>query len=119
MDFPKASEKMKEFFEAVAPEGPGVAKRKMFGYPCAFANGNMFVGLFGDDFFVRLPEDARNELINAGGRQLEPSPGRVMKEYVVVPGHILENVSLLNEWIRKSLDYALGLPPKEKKPRKK
>jgi TfoX/Sxy family transcriptional regulator of competence genes len=119
MEFPKASDKMKEFFDAVAPEGPGVAKRKMFGFPVAFANDNMLLGLFGDDFFVRLPEDGRQELIAAGGRPLEPTPGRIMKEYVVVPGHILENVSLLNEWIKRSLDYTLGLPPKVKKPKKK
>jgi TfoX/Sxy family transcriptional regulator of competence genes len=119
MEFPKASDRMKEFFDAVAPEGPGVTKRKMFGFPVAFANDNMLLGLFGDEFFIRLPEADRADLIAAGGKQLEPTPGRVMKEYVVVPARILENASLLNEWIKKSLDYTLSLPPKVKKPRKK
>lgn len=114
MEFPKASEKMKEFFEAVVPDGPGITKRKMFGYPVAFANGNMMMGLFGDDFFVRLPENARSELVVAGGRPLEPSPGRIMKEYMIVPDQVLGNIAALNEWIKKSLEYTLDLPPKKK-----
>lgn len=117
MEFPKASDKMKEFFEAVVPDGPGITKRKMFGYPVAFANDNMLLGLFGDDFFVRLADKDRRELIDAGGRQLEPSPGRAMKEYIVVPPEILNDKLALNAWIKRSLDYTLSLPPKEKKPR--
>ncbi len=119
MEFPKASDEMKEFFQAVVPEGPGIARRKMFGFPVVFANDNMQMGLFGNNLFVRLPEDGRNELVAAGGEPLEPSPGRVMREYVVVPQTILNDSQALNEWIKKSLDYALGLPPKPRKPRKK
>jgi len=28
----------------------------VFGYPCAFVNGNMFAGLFQTELFVRLSE---------------------------------------------------------------
>ena len=57
----------------------------MFGQLSAFVNGNMFMGIFGDDVILRLPEAERNEVIGAGGGPFEPMAGRPMKEYVMLP----------------------------------
>ena len=54
---PKPSEQAKAAFTKLVPAEPGVTMRPMFGNLAAFVNGNMFAGLFGDDLFVRLPDD--------------------------------------------------------------
>jgi TfoX/Sxy family transcriptional regulator of competence genes len=83
----------------------------MFGYPCAFVNGNMFGGLHEERLFVRLDEAGRRRLLREpGATPFEPMPGRRMTEYVVVP-HPLTNRNL-PKWLRAALRYAAGLPPK-------
>jgi TfoX/Sxy family transcriptional regulator of competence genes len=42
-------------------------------------------------------------------------PGRVMREYVVVPKVLLNAPDQLREWVEKSLAYVLSLPAKPKK----
>jgi TfoX/Sxy family transcriptional regulator of competence genes len=117
MQWQKSSPAMVEMFEAIAP-GPPVERRKMFGYPAAFVNGNFFMGLFQDDLILRLPEEARAELLKMkGARQFEPMPGRPMKEYVVVPSRLVDDQSALAPWITKSLAWASSLDPKKPKGR--
>ena len=103
-----------ETFDEVAPPPP-VVRRKMFGYPAAFVNGNMFLGLFQDQMIVRLPEQAREDLIRKGGALFEPMPGRPMREYVVVPPELLGDSKGLSSWVAKALAYGRELPPKDAK----
>ncbi len=103
-----------ETFDEVAP-GPPVVRRQMFGYPAAFINGNMFLGLFQDQMIIRLPEQAREDLIRKGGALFEPMPGRPMREYVVVPPEVLGDLKGLSSWVAKALAYGRGLPPKASK----
>jgi TfoX/Sxy family transcriptional regulator of competence genes len=105
-------------FDEVAPPPP-VVRRKMFGYPAAFVNGNMFLGLFQEQMILRLPEQAREQLIGEGGVLFEPMPGRPMREYVVVPPEILGDSKDLSSWVAKALAYGRGLPPKAAKEKKK
>ncbi|HYH27384.1 MAG TPA: TfoX/Sxy family protein [Actinomycetota bacterium] len=115
---PKTAQASKEMFAELVPEHPRVATRAMFGGIAAFANGNMFSGFHGDDLFLRLPEDAREELSAAGGSPFEPMPGRPMGEYVVVPRAWRDEPARLEEWFQRSMDWALTLPPKQPKKRK-
>jgi len=80
-----------QFGRAVEPL-PDVQTRKMFGYPAAFAGGQMFAGLFQSSMMLR--------------------PGRVMREYVVVPEAVLGSERSLKTWLGKARDYAASLPPK-------
>ena len=119
MKWTKPSRQLIEIFNDVVPGDKGVDRRKMFGYPCAFKNGNMFMGLHEKNMFLRLSKediDAFLELNQAG--QFEPMPGRILREYVVVPFRILKDKEKLKEWIRKSLAYVSSLPPKPKKKQK-
>ena len=59
---PKPTEETKDYFASVVPDHPAVKIRPMFGQLSAFVNGNMFMGIFGDDVFVRLPEGDRETL---------------------------------------------------------
>ncbi len=88
-------------------------KRKMFGYPCAFVNGNMFAGLFQDEMFLRLNDEDRAAIRAQYDTTLfEPIPGRPMRGYVLVPHYVLKSPRLLNEWMTKSAEYAKTLPGK-------
>jgi hypothetical protein len=87
MNMPRPDDSSRQFFRDVLPDDPLVQSRPMFGNVAAFVNGNMFSGLFGDRVFVRLPPDARAELLAVDDASpFEPMPGRPMAEYVVLPG---------------------------------
>src|ERR1700730_685636 len=82
---PKPSEDAKAAFTKLVPGEPAITLRPMFGNLSAFVNGNMFCGLFGEDLFVRLPEEESAVVKKQGGRDFEPMAGHAMKGYVVVP----------------------------------
>ena len=113
MKFEKPTPEMLTWFEEHAPEGTGISKRKMFGYPCRFFNNNMFMGLFQSKVFIRLsPADKEKFLILDDTEQFEPLPGRIMKEYVILPQKILKDFKELSFWINRSLEFVSSLPPK-------
>ena len=115
MKFTKSPQKLIDAFEAAMPGSPAV-KRQMFGYPCGFVNGNMFMGLFADVMFVRLPEESRDELMSIGGKPFEPMPGRPMRDYVVIPEAIIAEPADLKSWAGEAVKYGSSIPPKKKKP---
>ena len=112
MKMPKPSEQAKAAFSKLVPDEPAVAMRPMFGNLAAFVNGNMFAGLFGEDLFVRLPDDQAAPIRKQGGRDFEPMPGHAMKGYVMVHKTWGSNPNATRGWIATSLTFARGLPPK-------
>jgi TfoX/Sxy family transcriptional regulator of competence genes len=113
MKWRKTPEKLVNTFQAALPEDARVERRKMFGYPCAFVNGNMFTGLHQENLIVRLAEEDRQTLVNQKGAEIfAPFPGRLMKEYVSLPQAIIEDTKELRGWLRRSLEYAAALPAK-------
>lgn len=114
--FRPAPEWIKELFANVIRGVPEAEPRKMFGYPCAFVNGQMLCGVFADRLMVRLSEEDRAKFLKLpGAKPFEPMPGRPMKEYVEVPRAMMESTAELRKWLKKSLAYAQSLPPKVKK----
>ncbi len=102
--------------ESATTDLAGAEPRKMFSYPCVFVGGNMFAGLHEAGMVLRLPEKERAEFLRLKGAEpFEPMPGRVMREYVVVPKVLLNEPDRLREWVEKSLAYASSLPVKAKK----
>jgi TfoX/Sxy family transcriptional regulator of competence genes len=101
----------------VATSGlPGTEPKKMFGYSCIFAKGHMFAGLHEAGMVLRLPDEQRTEFLRLkGAGQFEPMPGRVMREYVVVPRVLLNAPDQLRPWVEKSLAFVLSLPAKPKR----
>jgi hypothetical protein len=77
-------------------------------------NGNMFAGVFGDDLFVRLPEEEASEVKAAGGRDFEPMPGRAMKGYVFVPSGWRANAAAVSPLVERALQLTSELPAKAK-----
>ena len=107
-------------FEDAMREFPEVQVRKMFGYPAAFVNGNMLGGLFQDSMMLRLSADDLATIRDqAGAKPFEPMPGRVMREYIVVPEAILRSKAQLKTWVGRALAYAASLPAKAGKSSRK
>jgi TfoX/Sxy family transcriptional regulator of competence genes len=112
MSMPKPTEDAKAAFTKLVPSDPGITLRPMFGNLSAFVNGNMFAGLFGEDLFVRLPDDEAELIRKQGGRAFEPMPGHAMKGYVTVPATWRSKPSATHHFIVSALAFARTLPPK-------
>src|SRR6266478_5726091 len=82
----KPSEDAKAAFSRVVPDEPAITIKPMFGQLSAFVNGNMFCGIYGEEFIVRLPAEEIEKVKKKGGRDFEPVAGHKMGGYVVVPG---------------------------------
>jgi TfoX/Sxy family transcriptional regulator of competence genes len=115
---PKPTQETKDFFASLVPDHPAVSIRPMFGQLSAFVNGNMFMGIFGEDVLLRLPEADRAEVTDAGGGPFEPMPGRPMREYVVVPAAWRNEPDRIRGWAARALDHAEELPPKRPAPKR-
>ncbi|MBI3023160.1 MAG: TfoX/Sxy family protein [Thaumarchaeota archaeon] len=115
MKIPRPDEGTKEFFKALLPDDPRVKVRPMFGNVSAFVNGNMFMGVCGNDLFLRLSGEDREELLNEKGASLfEPMRGRPMKEYILIPRSWRSHPATARQWVSRSLAWASKLPQKKK-----
>ncbi len=100
-------------FGALVARRPELTARKMFGYPAAFVGGHMTTCLHEQRWIVRLPGDARVELLALPGATLfEPMTGRPMKEYVVLPPAIVGDREALEGWVDRAIAFVRTLPPK-------
>jgi TfoX/Sxy family transcriptional regulator of competence genes len=118
MAWKKPSAELVAAFDAALPGAPA-ERRLMFGFPAAFVNGNMFIGLFEESLILRLDDQLRARLLDGGGTLFEPMKGRAMKEYVVAPEKLVGDRKALATWARTAFAYGQSLPPKAKKPSKK
>jgi TfoX/Sxy family transcriptional regulator of competence genes len=116
----KSPQSLIDLFDKSVPSGANISRRKMFGYPAAFANGNLFIGLHQNDFIVRLSEQDRARFSTEfGERTFEPMKGRPMREYVRLPEELLADPRKRASWINLSLRYAETIAPKAKSAPKK
>ena len=115
MAWTKSPQSLIDLFDKSVPPSPSVSRRKMFGYPAAFANGNLFIGLHQDDFVMRLSEEtAPASARQYGERMFEPMKGRPMREYVRLSEELLADARKRAAWIKRSLEYAEEIQPKAK-----
>ena len=111
----KSSLELVAFFEELAPKAAGVSKKKMFGWPCCFVNGNLFMGLHRQSMLFRLSDADRSAFLNLdSAADFEPMPGRKMKGYVVMADPLRCDRGELEAWVMRSLEFARGLPAKPK-----
>lgn len=101
---PELVERFGTFMEERFPE---VARRKMFGYPAAFVNGNLATGLFASSWFVRLPESEAGDM-----ETLMPMADRPMRGYYIVPTETVADDDELTPWVRKAIGHTRTLPAK-------
>jgi hypothetical protein len=106
MAWTKSPKSLVDLFELSLPEAPGLQRRKMFGYPVAFVNGNMCAGLF--QLSAELVADH-------GARPFEPMPGRPMRAYLTLPEEVVEDEARLADLLGAACAFTAGLPPKASK----
>lgn len=120
MSMPKPDDGSKEFFASIIPIDPRITIKPMFGNIGSFINGNMFSGLFGNQIFVRLPENERLRLLEEdGASEFSPMPGRAMKEYVTLPEQWRQEPDKIRDWIERSLSWVGEMPEKVSKKKTK
>jgi TfoX/Sxy family transcriptional regulator of competence genes len=112
MKIPKPTDADKARFQALVPEDPRVEVKPMFGNLGAFVNGNMFMGLFGSDIGLKLPEAEAHKVMESGGGPFGPAE-RPMSGYVSIPSPLTS--AKARAWVGKSLAHVSSLP--EKKPK--
>jgi TfoX/Sxy family transcriptional regulator of competence genes len=115
--FEKSPPELVERFKATLDRhaGPDVTRRQMFGYPCAWINGNMATGLFANQWWVRVSEPERDELLAIpGAHPFEVMPGKAMGRNVTMPPSIVDDDAALDTWVDKALTFTRTLPPKTK-----
>jgi TfoX/Sxy family transcriptional regulator of competence genes len=112
--FTKSSPEIVERFGAAMERlaAPDVTQRKMFGYPCAWIAGNMATGLFAEEWWVRVSEPERDQLLEMGGHPFAPMPGKAMGRYVVMPAAVVDDEGALDGWLTRALECTRTLPPK-------
>ncbi|MGD0989685.1 MAG: hypothetical protein ABR874_17880 [Candidatus Sulfotelmatobacter sp.] len=104
-----------ELYEKLVATIPGL-ERKGDANPYTAINGNMFTLLHqSTTLAIRLPEDKREEFLKKYKTKLYEAYGTVMKEYVTVPGAMLQNTKELKKYLDFSYEYAKTLNPKPAK----
>jgi TfoX/Sxy family transcriptional regulator of competence genes len=112
----KPSEADRARFTELVPDEVGVEAKPMFGNLGAFVNGNMFMGLFGNQIGVKLPDDeSRARLLAEPGSGPFGPEDRPMGGYVTLPSDWTVNEA--RPWVAEALAAAGELPPKQSKPR--
>jgi TfoX/Sxy family transcriptional regulator of competence genes len=114
--FEKSPPELVSRFNAVldAHAAPDVTRRPMFGYPCAWINGNMATGLFAKQWWLRLADADREELLAMpGAHPFEVMPGKAMGAYVTMPDDVVADDARLGDWIDRALTFTRTVPPKK------
>jgi hypothetical protein len=94
-------------FDAALASEPHARRRQMFGYPCAFVNGRMAVGLHEDRVIARVPDEAERRPCIILGRR--------MKEYAAVDFDTAMQGTAMQSWVGRAVAYTATLPPKAAK----
>jgi TfoX/Sxy family transcriptional regulator of competence genes len=96
-----------EAFLAALPQDPRVERRQMFGYPCAFVNGHMAVGLHENRLIARVPDQAdRHPCVILG---------RCMKAYVAIEETQAMARGAMRRWVQLAIDHTATMAPKAAK----
>jgi TfoX/Sxy family transcriptional regulator of competence genes len=116
MHIPKPTPAARALFDSLVPDDDRIEVKPMFGNVGAFVNGNMFMGVFGPDVGLKLTDADQQALRAAGGQAFGPAE-RPMGGYVSLPSEVTPDAA--QPWVRRSVDYVGGLPPRVKKTSKK
>jgi len=90
----------------------GAVEKKMFGGLAFLINGNMSVGVRGDELLVRIAPAETDAALKEIGVRLFDISGRPMKGWLVVGPPGIGDDQSLAEWVRRGAKYASALPKK-------
>ncbi|MBE8472277.1 TfoX/Sxy family protein [Streptomyces justiciae] len=91
---------------------PAVTEKRMFGGVAFLYDGNMAVGVTGDDLMVRVGPDATDTALARPGTRVFDMTGRPMRGWIVVDGAAVAEDDALGAWLDEGRNFAASLPPK-------
>jgi hypothetical protein len=90
----------------------GVVGKQMFGGIAFMLNGNMSVGVLGEELIVRLGAEAAAKALTDPHVRVMDFTGRPMKGWVIVEPAATEDDAALAGWVERGVAFAGSLPPK-------
>lgn len=84
----------------------------MFGGIAFMINGNMAVGVSGEELMVRVGKDSHEEAVSLPGARIFDMGARPMKGWLMVGGEGLATDTDLASWVDRGVAFAESLPPK-------
>ncbi len=88
-------------------------ERKGKSVPCTTANGHMFSMLNKDgELGIRFSKEVQERYIQEWNSDFFKSYNAVMRGYVLVPDHLLDDLDTLATFLNESYDYVMSLDPK-------
>ena len=93
-------------------EQAGLAEKRMFGGLAFLVNGNMAVGVVGDELMVRVGPDRYEEALRAPHARPMDFTKRPMRGFVFVGAAGFEEDEELHRWIERGVRFAASLPRK-------
>lgn len=91
---------------------PKLTEREMFGGVGFMLQGNMAVGVIGDELMVRVGKQQGDELLAEPGARPFEFTGRPMKGWLLVGGKGIASEQTFETWVQRGLDHARSLPAK-------
>lgn len=107
------SEKLAARIRKALPPQSGVTERRMFGGLGFLWQGNLCLGIMGDELIARIgPDHYERAMMKTGVRKFDIT-GRPMRGWVVVMAESLRSEKSLRDWIHTALEFTDCLPPKK------
>ena len=97
--------------EQLAAES-GLTEKKMFGGLAFLLDGNMAVGLSGDELMVRVGPDGADDALALPHTRPFDMTGRPMKGWILVAREGIGDNRELGTWVARGVTFARSLPPK-------
>src|SRR5438067_5434827 len=104
------NEKLADQVRKLLGDASGLAEKKMFGGLAFLINGNMSVGVHGDELIVRIAPESTDDSLKEPGARVFDITGRPMKGWLLFGGAGVNDPASLTKWIRRGVDYASSLP---------
>ena len=91
----------------------GLAEKQMFGGLSFLVDGNMCVGVIGEELIARVGPGGTEAALGRSGSRLFDFSGRPMKGWITVEPEAVEADDALEVWIDQALGFVRTLPPKQ------
>lgn len=105
-------EKLAQRVRSVLSNERGLIEKKMFGGVCFMVQGNMAVGIAGDDLMVRCGPYEYTKALQAKHARPMDFTGRPMKGFVFVSPEGCKTAAQLKKWTGLGVALAKSLPRK-------
>lgn len=106
------SKELADRIRTVLGDQVGLTEREMFGGVGFMVQGNVAVGVIGDDLMVRIDKQETERALDEPGARIFDFTGRPMKGWLMVGGEGLSTDQEFKRWVQRGVDYASSLPAK-------